>query len=273
MYEERIPRVIHYCWFGGGPKPRVFEKCLESWKKYMPGFEIIEWNEGNTNLNSCRFVQQAYKEKKWAFVSDVVRLQVVYEMGGIYMDTDVELFRSLEEYLKYDAVFFFQNHSQIATGLGFGAVKGNQLLKKMIDDYNETDFSLKKINQLACPVKNTKVICGFLPMFEANSHTQLCDNMLFVDYDTYYSGARHYGEFSWRDEEQNELLKYAKKKRGFWRLRRILRSPEIFLFFDKLHMKRVSQVYTFLVYDFIDQGALYWGMKVFYKIKNRIKNR
>ena len=84
-----IPKVIHYCWFGRNPKPRLAEKCLASWRKYCPDYKIIEWNEDNFDIGSNLYVKQAYESKKWAFVTDVVRLQVLYTHGGIYMDTDI----------------------------------------------------------------------------------------------------------------------------------------------------------------------------------------
>ena len=92
-----IPKVIHYCWFGGGKKPKLAKKCISSWKTYCPGYKLIEWNESNYDLSSApQFVREAAEAKKWAFVSDYVRLQVVYQYGGIYLDTDVELLRNID---------------------------------------------------------------------------------------------------------------------------------------------------------------------------------
>ena len=114
----------------------------------MPDWKIIEWNEDNTDLFCCSFVEEAYKCKKWAFVSDFVRLKAVYECGGIYLDTDVELYESFENLLDNNAFMFFQNHNQINTGLGFGAEKGNFLVKSLLDDYMKLEFSLENINNL-----------------------------------------------------------------------------------------------------------------------------
>ena len=87
-----IPKTIHYCWFSCNPKPKLAEKCIKSWKKHCPDYEIIEWNEDNFDLSTAPlYVRQAYEAKKWAFVTDYVRLKLVYDYGGIYMDTDVEL--------------------------------------------------------------------------------------------------------------------------------------------------------------------------------------
>lgn len=264
-----IPKIIHYCWFGRGPKPAVFEKCLASWKRYLPDFQIIEWNEENTGLDSCQFLRDAYDHKKWAFVSDVVRLQTVYRMGGIYMDTDVELFQSLEDYLEYDAFFFFQNHSQINTGMGFGACAQNPLVAEMLTDYERETFDSNNLNQLASPVLSTAAVSRFLPDFIPNSQNQVCSNMMFVHYEDYYQRATHYGTFTWQTEEQKKLMKFAKKKHGAWRIKKYFRNPRIFLFLESHHLSTVSKIYSFLVYDLVDYGLVYWIAKVIYKAASK----
>ena len=91
-----VPKIIHYCWFGGNPKPKLAEKCIKSWKKFCPDYQIIEWNEENFDVSAApEYVCQAYAAKRWAFVTDYVRLKAMTEMGGIYMDTDVELVKPL----------------------------------------------------------------------------------------------------------------------------------------------------------------------------------
>ena len=99
MKKQQIPKIIHYCWFGKGPKPELAIKCIESWKKYCPDYEIKEWNEDNFDLNYNAYVKEAYENKKWAFVTDVVRLYALVNYGGIYMDTDVEVIKPLDEFL------------------------------------------------------------------------------------------------------------------------------------------------------------------------------
>lgn len=99
-----IPKVIHYCWFGGNPLPPLAQKCIASWKEYCPDYEIIEWNETNFDLNFNAYVQEAYQAQKWAFITDVVRLYVLCHYGGIYMDTDVEVLKSLDPILSYNGV-------------------------------------------------------------------------------------------------------------------------------------------------------------------------
>ena len=104
-----IPKKIHYFWFGGNEKPKSVVKCIDSWKKYCPDYEINEWNETNFDVHCMPFVEQAYEAKKYAFVSDVARLIVVYEQGGIYMDTDVEVLKPLDDLLDNYAYMSFEN--------------------------------------------------------------------------------------------------------------------------------------------------------------------
>ena len=136
-----IPKKIHYCWFGGAPKSRLIKKCIRSWNKYCSDYEIIEWNETNYDLNTApTFVQQAYQHKKWAFVSDYVRLKVVYENGGIYLDTDVELIKNLDPFLQNKAFFGFDDNQKIATGLIIGAEINCVLLAELMGIYHNSLF-------------------------------------------------------------------------------------------------------------------------------------
>ena len=154
-----IPKIIHYCWFGGNPLPRDVEKCIESWKKFCPDYEIKRWDESNFDVNGHPFCRAAYEAKTWAFVSDYARLKVVYDEGGIYLDTDVELVRSpdfLQEYDGYLAVD--QIAGNIATGLGFGAQQGSAVIKEMLSIYDETVFSAAHKAEISCPILNTRVL-------------------------------------------------------------------------------------------------------------------
>lgn len=123
-----IPKIIHYCWFGGKPLPDLAQKCIDSWKKYCPDYEIIRWDESNYDLHKNHFVENAYKNKKWAFLTDYVRLDVVYQMGGIYLDTDVELVKSLEPLLETHCYMGMEKAGRVNTGLGFGAEKNHPFI-------------------------------------------------------------------------------------------------------------------------------------------------
>ncbi len=119
-----IPKTIHYCWFGRNPKPKLAEKCIRSWKRRCPDYEIIEWNEDNYDISSAPlFVRQAYEKKKWGFVPDYIRLDLINRFGGIYLDTDVEVLKRLDCFLENKSFFGLENNKYVALGLGFGAEK------------------------------------------------------------------------------------------------------------------------------------------------------
>ena len=135
-----IPKVIHYIWFGRGEKDDRTKHCIETWKKIMPDYEIKEWNEDNFDINYNDFTKQAYKCKAYAYVSDVARLWVLYNYGGIYMDTDVEVYKPLDEFLDQEAFSGFENvHYPITATLG--SVKGNPVIKLLLDYYDCRDFT------------------------------------------------------------------------------------------------------------------------------------
>lgn len=134
-----IPKKIHYCWFGGKELPPLAKKCIASWKKYCPDYEIIEWNEKNFDININKYTQEAYKNKKWAFVSDVARLYALYTCGGIYMDTDVELVRNIDIFLDNESFSGFEAYDRVPTGI-MACTKNNELFKKFLDYYNDKSF-------------------------------------------------------------------------------------------------------------------------------------
>ncbi len=134
-----IPKKIHYCWFGGKPKPGLAKKCIASWRKYCPDYEIVEWNEDNFDVNSNRYVREAYEARKYAFVSDYVRLWAMTTYGGIYMDTDVELVRAPDFILEHEAVSGFESQTQIPTGL-MACREGFPLFEEFLRYYDDAVF-------------------------------------------------------------------------------------------------------------------------------------
>lgn len=134
-----IPKTIHYCWFGKKKQSKLIRDCIESWKKNCPDFEIIEWNEKNADL-SLPFVQKAYKEKKWAFVSDYVRFKVLYEYGGIYLDTDMLVLKPFNDLLHEDCFFGAEEKEVVSCGI-IGAKKGNEFIKECMLKYELMDLS------------------------------------------------------------------------------------------------------------------------------------
>jgi hypothetical protein len=138
----KIPKIIHYCWFGGNEKPDIVKKCIKSWKQNLTDYEIKEWNEDNFEVKNHSYVREAYESGKYAFVSDYVRVYALYNYGGIYLDTDVELFKSFDDLLNHDSFWGFEQGDFIATST-IGAVKGNKLIKRFLDSYQEKAFIRK----------------------------------------------------------------------------------------------------------------------------------
>lgn len=136
-----IPKTIHCVWFGRGEKSDRAKLCIESWKKYLPDYEIIEWNEDNFDINFNKWTKKSYEDKKYAFTSDVARLWALYNYGGIYMDTDVEVYKPLDEFLSEEGFTGFEDINYPVTAT-LGAEKGNPVIKKMLDYYNDLDFIL-----------------------------------------------------------------------------------------------------------------------------------
>ncbi|MFR8171108.1 MAG: glycosyltransferase family 32 protein [Marvinbryantia sp.] len=161
-----IPKKIHYCWFGKNPKPDIVTKCLKSWKKYMPEYEIIEWNEDNYDINKCAYIKEAYKAGKWAFVSDYVRFDVLNSMGGIYFDTDVELLRRIpEDVLNNTAFTGMESAGKVSPGLVFASIPHHPFLEEILKVYEQSEFvqsgkrKYKTVNEVTTEILEKK---GFI---------------------------------------------------------------------------------------------------------------
>lgn len=134
-----IPKIIHYCWFGGKEKPENVKKCIASWKAVLYDYEFIEWNEENFDIDELLYTKQAYEAKKYAFVSDVARIKALYEYGGFYMDTDVEVFKTFDSIREKRCVLGIEEKNFVATSF-IGAEKRHPLVKEFIDLYDELTF-------------------------------------------------------------------------------------------------------------------------------------
>ncbi len=136
---SNIPHLIHYFWFGNSPKPDLVKKCIESWRTFCPDFEIKEWNESNYDVNSHPFMKKAYEEKKWAFVTDYARLDILYKYGGIYLDTDVEILKDFSPLCMHKAYMGFERDDVVGDGAGMGFSPGMPILKEMMACYDNLD--------------------------------------------------------------------------------------------------------------------------------------
>ena len=177
-----IPKKIHYCWFGNSDIPKELRKCINSWKKMMPDYEIIKWNENNYDINKCLYIKQAYESKKWAFVSDFVRLDVCYEHGGIYLDTDVEVLRSFNELLELKGFCGFEQGKDkkdnwVNTGLVLGMEKGLPIGKVLRDEYYNMSFIANngKQNLVPCPIIQTNTLENY--GLKKNNKVQIVEDM------------------------------------------------------------------------------------------------
>ena len=144
-----IPKVIHYCWFGGNPLPKSAQKCIASWRKYLPDYEIKEWNESNFDVNIIPYTAEAYKAKKYAFVSDYARFWILYKYGGLYFDTDVEVIKNMDDIIAKGPFMGCENEAKagatpaqlgVAPGLGLGVNPGLGLYGEILNWYNTHHF-------------------------------------------------------------------------------------------------------------------------------------
>ena len=144
--KSQIPKTIHYCWFGGNPLPELAQKCISSWKKYLPDYEIVEWNETNFDVSVCRYVEEAYEKKLWAFVSDYARFWILYHYGGIYFDTDVEVLGNMDDIIERGAFMGMEKPGFVAPGLGMGAAAGLEVFRTILEFYESVSFRLTDEN-------------------------------------------------------------------------------------------------------------------------------
>ncbi len=240
-----IPKTIHYCWFGGSIKPKTVQRCIRSWKRKCPDYTILEWNDESFDISACpTYVQQAYNAKKWAFVTDYARLKVVYETGGIYLDTDVELLKNPSALLDRRAFFGFEDGKYINTGLGFGSEKGVGILLELMNQYQDIPFVLPDgtFDTKTCPMRNTEVFLKH-GLIQDNNLQVLEEDILILPKDylspiTYPSKEKHITKntisihwfaASWQTKEEKEIqhdkLIRAKQQRKTYRIDRLKHTP------------------------------------------------
>lgn len=187
-----IPKTIHYCWFGDNPMPKHFQDNIDTWQRCCPDYEIVRWDESNYDITKNRYMKQAYEEKKWGFVPDYARLDIINQHGGIYLDTDVKLLRSLDDLLIFNMFCGFENNSYVAFGLGFGACKNHRILKTMLNEYNQMEFRRGDgtLNLTASPKYQTRTLEKY--GLKRNGHIQIYDEFVVLSSE-YFAPINEYG--------------------------------------------------------------------------------
>lgn len=158
-----IPKIIHYCWFGRSEKPRLAKRCIASWKRYLPDFEIREWNEDNCDCLALPFMAEAYQAGKYAFVSDVMRLIVLERYGGVYFDTDVEVLRDIAPLLSDEGFIGFENEQFVNSGQTLAAIAHHPVICAMLEEYKDLHYMLPDgtVTAVSCPRLNTAAMERF----------------------------------------------------------------------------------------------------------------
>lgn len=267
-----IPKVIHYCWFGRNALPEMALKCIESWKKFFPEYEIKEWNEDNFDIESCDYVREAYGAKKWAFVSDYARFKIIFENGGIYFDTDVEIINYMNDIIEKGAFFGRErvaSSNPVNAGLGFAAEAYNPIYEEIIKDYEESHFidELGNANMMTVVERVTQILQKHglrdEPIFQNIEGISIYPNDFFCPFDyntnelklTNNTRTIHWYDASWLDKKmqkrRNVCIKLQRRFRG------------------KIG-ERLSKIYTSISYywEWICTGNY---RLIYNKVKERIK--
>ena len=203
-----IPKIIHYCWFGGNPLPELAQKCIESWRTYCPDYEIKRWDETNFDVNCCDYVRKAYEVKMWAFVSDYARFKILYENGGVYFDTDVELIKPIDDLLAKGSFMGLEESDKVfvAPGLGLAANPGLDLTEELLD----SDA------QGPCGILKSTVTCSelLLWMYEAAGGKDTCEkikNLKCIEAETAVS-IRQSRKSGWAKEIKDKIASLLKEQ-------------------------------------------------------------
>lgn len=229
-----IPKVIHYCWFGRNPLPQLAVRCIESWKKYLPEYEIKEWNEDNFDVNMIPYTREAYRAKKYAFVSDYARFWILYNYGGLYFDTDVEILKSLDDIISNGGFMGCElapdNRGKlvpfIAPGLGIGAEPNNIIYKEILDAYHKKHlFNFKGVITDTVVTIVTKILINKCKKLDLNNICRFDDIIIYPsEYFcpmTAYSGeinitentySIHHYMASWVNKKETSRYKRALKR-------------------------------------------------------------
>lgn len=252
---DKIPKIIHYCWFGKGGKNELFKRCIDSWKMIIPDYKFIEWNENNCDVNETTYVAEAYKLKKWAYVSDYFRFKALYEYGGIYLDTDVMVYSKFDHLLFYDAFFAFETYLYVHGGI-IGSKPKHEIIKSILDSYrNEEGYSTSK--HLTVCRRITDILLNY--GLKQNGKQQILDNnvaifpanVLTVDFSDGNCIAEHLYNASWLENKgNNKSFKYEVMKHFF--TYPLLQQESI----------NTGVYFTAIPYEAVDKSIEAYGIKV-----------
>lgn len=223
-----MEKIIHYCWFGGKSKPRQLKKYMKTWKKYLPDYKFMEWNEQNFDVNMTEFSKEAYKNKKWAFVSDVARLYALKEYGGIYFDTDIEVTKSLEHILNDGIWFGRENNNYLATAMIGVKEKQNVHIINLFEMYKNAKFNLEDMYSITGPKLITNY-CRKLGLKDGDNCQVLEDDVHIYAKDYFnpksYDGNNetftdntciiHHFDATWTGLEEKIAIWLVRRKLGF----------------------------------------------------------
>ena len=229
-----IPKIVHFIWLSKEHNktekyPLDVQNCINSWRERLSGYQVKEWNENNFDFSICQYANEAYKEGKYAFASDYIRLWALYNFGGIYLDTDVEILKSLDELLTNEAFMGFEDKNKIATCI-IGCQKGNKVIKRFMDDYDNRRFIFSKGNYdlTPNPIPITKALLdeGLQPNGELQrlSHIVIYPMDYFCPYNPYRNSGDcfsnntyciHHFNGAWIRDKTNDEILYAKKEKKY----------------------------------------------------------
>lgn len=202
-----IPKTIHYCWFGKNPKPENVLKCIETWRQYLPDYKIIEWNETNFDINQNPFVKQAYEKKMWAFVSDFARLKAVFENGGFYLDTDMEVTRNFDELLNHQVICGYEFRGRSFSAF-FASEPNHEFIKELLSYYIEqTEFKIKSNTDIFSDLLKKKYNASHEDIYQELENGVTLFPSHFFSLDVPKNFVIHHFEGSWLDQKQKTTYK------------------------------------------------------------------
>jgi hypothetical protein len=239
-----IPKIIHYCWFGGNPLPELAKKCIASWKVYFPDYEIKEWNESNYDVHKIPYMSEAYQAKKHAFVSDYARFDILYKYGGIYFDTDVEIIKPFDDILKNGGFMGFETTGKVAAGLGIGCNAGLGIVYQILEFYATIHFLNTDGSY------NLQTVVEYITAILKKNRLKDENIIQYLDgitiYPTDYFAPIYYGKLT-ITENTHSIHHYAASWYSPWekikaRLKELIRRNKIGVFiFDKYMKKRYGK--------------------------------